>query len=200
MGTSVRDLARLIADCTSGDDQARAQFCEEYLDLIRRSVTRKLFRLNASAAIRAELDDICQEVFTKLFADDCRALTRLQHPESVNAWLVTVAQNHTMDYVRRHARRERLHASIKEKAIPPSQADPAQQAAQGERNERIRVGLQAIPARDRLILELYYVQGLKYVEIAEILDLNVNTLSAQLRRAKAKLRRLLEAQQDEAGL
>jgi RNA polymerase sigma factor (sigma-70 family) len=60
--------------------------------------------------------------------------------------------------------------------------------AQTELDEKLR----ALPPVDRLIVELFFMQGLKYCEIAEVTGLNINSVSAKLRRSKQKLRALME--------
>jgi RNA polymerase sigma factor (sigma-70 family) len=71
-------------------------------------------------------------------------------------------------------------------------SDCGQQAMTGERDLVLSRCLSALSDEERLILNLFFMHGRKYVEIAEMTGRNVNTVSAKLRRAKAKLRRLLE--------
>ena len=65
----------------------------------------------------------------------------------------------------------------------------------GETSEEVltREALQQLGGMDREILLLREFEQLSYAEIAELLDLPVNTVRSRLFRARAALRKLLEA-------
>ena len=186
------DVAELIERCLQGDGQAQAEFYTEYHRLIERAITRKLVRSVGAAAAQSDVEDIRHEVFERLLGDNCSRLRRLKKPQSIDAWLITVAGNHTIDYLRQRARETRLHASMAHESHEPYYTSPADEAMADERNRRLAERFAELSDQDRLILDLFFVQGLRYAQLAEVLGLNINTASARLRRAKAKLRRLLE--------
>jgi len=182
-------VAELLHRCLRGDDQAKALLFSEYADLARRAVTRKLAALGLLRTRRSEVADICHDLFERILADNCRMLARLHKPASINAWLVTIAQNLTVDYVRKWSRRAAIDAT----ATPPVVREtPARYAIRRETKNELAQKLEALPPIDRLILELFFVQGLKYCEIAEVTGLNINSVAAKLRRSKKKLRALIE--------
>ena len=147
----------------------------------------------------ADVEDLCQDVFVRVFADGCRALTRINKPSTITAWLITVAQNHVVSsYRKRFAEEKREIAAVSESqgaygevALPDAQLAAAETAAW------VREGLASLDPKDKLVLDLYYVRELKYAEIAEILGQNINTVSARLRRAKMKLRKVFEDQSND---
>ena len=49
--------------------------------------------------------------------------------------------------------------------------------------------LNMVDEADRLLLTLYYADEFKVSEIAELLDMNVNTVKTRLSRAREKIRR-----------
>lgn len=68
-------------------------------------------------------------------------------------------------------------------------AEPVSSA--GERVELMRtlsVAIESLPERERLVLSLYYVEGLKVVDIARVLDLSQTRISQLLHRAYGRLR------------
>lgn len=155
--------------------------------------------MGTASVLRAEVEDIANEIFEHLFRERCRRLRRLHHPARIHAWLVAVAGNYTVDYIRKLNARGYGHVSScmespgkyvntnEGGASPPDGALDRQ-----DRVERLARALSALSAQEHLIVDLFYVQGLKHARIAEVLHLNVNTVSAKLRRARIKLRRLLE--------
>jgi len=184
-------VAELVAGCLSGDDRAKALFFAEYADLARRAVAKKLAALGLLHTRRTEVADICHDLFVRLFANNCQMLSRLHKPASINSWLVTVAQNLTVDYARKWTRRAKLDASIAATAPAVVRETPARYAINRERSRQLTQKLEQLPPLDRLVLEMFFLEGLKYAEIAEITGLNINSVSAKLRRTKSKLRTMM---------
>lgn len=184
---------KLIEGCTTGDDSARAQFYNEYMDIVRRSVLRTLHRYGATEATAGETEDLASEVFAKLLANDCALLDSVRESRSIRAWLIAIARNHVIDELRRASVRNRSAATlVREEA--PAYAPPQRDAAiSNELIHAVRSAVAGLDPPDRLALELYFLQGLTYAQMANILHENVNTVSARVRRAKNKLRRILEA-------
>ncbi len=180
-----------------GDDQAQAFFYVEYAPLVARAVTRTLSTVvhgpnGAGAPLRSEVDDICGEIFARIFADRCRLLAQLRNPGAIHAWLITMTRNRTVDYVRKWGRGGIAEAcEAREDQLPYAQ-DVHEAAVTNERDRMLRACLEELTPEDRLVLELFFIQGLKYTEIADLMGLNINTAAAKLRRAKHKLRKQLE--------
>jgi RNA polymerase sigma-70 factor (ECF subfamily) len=57
--------------------------------------------------------------------------------------------------------------------------------------------LGSLPAEIRSVLVMHYYEGLKYREIAEILDSNENAVKARVHRGRQALRRVLTGNGDE---
>ena len=187
-------ISDLILRLQTGDDAAKAQFYTEYGDLIARAVLRKLFDLNAQDA-RDEAEDIANEILTRLFADECKVFARIHQPASIRAWLVTVSRNFTVTYLRKKSVRGRAVTSLARETVEAYSHAADQSALDDERSQRVQQLLKALPEDERLIVQLYFLQGLKYAEVAEMLRMNINTVSSKLRRAKQKLRAMIGEEQ-----
>lgn len=192
MHPATEDPAGLVARCLSGDDAARAEFINTYDQLLQRAVQRRLSRYNPRGAFTSEAEDIRHEVYLKLFAQRCRVLEGLRNAHSLDAWLVAVAQNHTVSYMRKRLALEQApEEGVAETAAPYSSA-PDQVAIDGETRARVHAALHRLEDKDRLVLQLYYLYNQKYAEIAETLGMNINTVASRLMRAKEKLRGYLQ--------
>lgn len=194
MSLDSQAIAEIVQRCIAGDDAARATFILEFGDVVRRAVARKIAACDGAPALRGEVEDIGNDVLTRLLADDCRLLRTVRDPARIRGWLVTVAQRYCIDALRRRAGRERAEDGLRRETThqAPLAPSPADLACRQERRERAREVLALLSYNDRLIMELYYFQGVKYADIASIMAININTVGARLHRAKSKLRKALE--------
>ena len=186
------DVGELIVRCVQGDDSAKAEFVITYSECIRRAVLRKLSSLAHGEWTWEEAEDIGHDILVRIFSDDCRALDRLRNPQSIHAWLVTVSQNHVVTFLRKRSVRDRTQRSMLRETPARYGKEAPPDPATSEERDLLNEHLAELPAQDRLILKLYFLHELKYTEIADMLKLNINTVSARLRRAKQKLRKSLE--------
>jgi len=182
------EVASLLARLREGDDVAKAEFIAAYDDLVRRSVARKLHAATSNWETSNDVEDICHDVYVRLFKNECEVFGTIREPGSINAWLMTVSQNHVYSYLRKRQVRHTARESMARERVEPYEEGPEKRAQDRERLALLRERIERLEAKDRLILQLYYVHDLKYAEIAETLSLNINTVASRLKRAKAKLR------------
>ena len=191
-------VTKLVAGCVAGDDAAKAAFVNEYADLIRRAIAGRLQELGADRPVFDDVEDMCNDLLERLLVDDCRRLASLKKPKSINAWLVSLSRHHVVDYLRKWSSRVRTRLALEREqqvgGIP--EANPAQAAMKEEQVALVGALLESLPARDRLVLDLYYLHGLKYAEIAELTGQNINTVAGQLRRGKLRLREAMVKETD----
>jgi RNA polymerase sigma-70 factor (ECF subfamily) len=187
-------IAELMHRCIQGDDAARATFLLEFGEVVQRAVARKIAACEGAPALRSEASDIANDVLARLLADDCRLLKTVRDPARIRAWLVTVAQRGCIDALRRRAAQVRAEDAMRQESehLDMHAPSPAELACRREQQERAQEALGQLSSKDRLIMELYYFQDVKYVDIAAILAININTVAARLHRAKNKLRKALE--------
>ena len=182
--------ATLVRRCVCGDEQAKALLFGAYRSLVRSSVWRTLAAHSVENPLFGEVDDITQEVFLRLLANNCYTLRSLKQPNALGSWLMRVAHNQAIDYIRKWSCRR-----------PPATDDPwcgnrepcttptDSLAIARERKMFVESLLATLSREERIAVESFYVQGMKYVEIAEMMDANINTIASILRRAKLKLSR-----------
>lgn len=130
-----------------------------------------------------EAEDVLQEAFLKLW----------RRPESYDAdrgakfttWFYRVVVNAAKDKMR--SRRKEFGSDIV--YFVEDTADNQQEAMQArQEEERIERGIQGLPERQRLALNLCFYEGLSNKEAAGIMGVGVKALESLLMRAKAKLR------------
>lgn len=185
---------QLVARCVRRDRKAWTEFVREYEGLVRRAVWYKINRMN-SKALRSESDDIVQEVFLKLWEDN--KLASVRDISKLKGWLVIVAINKTINYATRRWNKEKRTRSLDESfsdseftledVIPAKGNDPAKGLELKELTERALEEISTLEKRDRKILNLS-LGGRRHTDIAEKMEMPVNTVATIISRAKEKVR------------
>jgi RNA polymerase sigma-70 factor (ECF subfamily) len=132
---------------------------------------------------RALAEDIAQDVYMELF----RNLRRIQSDLHLSFWLKQAVTRKCIDYTRRlkHRRYQPLEEVV-EPGFEPLEEDPLLA-------EALRRIVTSLPDKMRMVVVLRFQEDLKLSEIAEVLDMPVNTVKTTLRRALARLREKMGA-------
>jgi RNA polymerase sigma-70 factor (ECF subfamily) len=132
-----------------------------------------------------DAEDACQQAFLQVWQK-----RQSYNPKwRFNTWLYRIVTNVCIDEYRRCQRRQLAPETIA--TTSPTLPSPAQVYEQQEHGRMLTEALQHIPVEARLLLILYYMEGLSYAEAANIRGISVHTVKSQLRRAKALLRQRL---------
>lgn len=75
-------------------------------------------------------------------------------------------------------------------------AEPGSPVAMTEEQDSLLAAMATLPEETRSIMIMHYYQGLKLTEIAEMLELNVNSLKVRIHRARRTLRLALTDRAD----
>ena len=113
--------------------------------------------------------------------------------ESHRAWCARVARNAALDLLRR--RKVRPMAGAAEPVAEPPCASPLpdDDAEAGDLRAELARAVGTLDEPYRSILVLREVEGLAYAEIADALDLPLNTLKVYLHRARRRVRDAIAA-------
>jgi RNA polymerase sigma-70 factor (ECF subfamily) len=127
----------------------------------------------------AELDDIIQETF--LQASD--ALARLEQPDRVRAWLVTIAVRRAHRHLARRHRRWFMLCRLAEVAAPSS--DPA---VRSDVDELYRT-LDRLPENLRIPWILHRIEQLSLPAVAEVCEVSLATVKRRIAEAEQRIER-----------
>ncbi|QGJ69154.1 RNA polymerase ECF-type sigma factor [Planctomycetales bacterium 10988] len=135
--------------------------------------------------------DLAQEAFVQAFVK----LETFQGKSTFYTWLHRIAYNQAMSHLRK--KRPLLEADQPKDKTTPDPSDPQDgpegQLDQAQRVELVQQALQQLSDEHRHILVLKEMDGLRYEEIAEVLDLAVGTVRSRLFRARQRLKEILAA-------
>lgn len=139
---------------------------------------------------REEAEDILQEVLLRLWRH-----RRKVEPTGLGAWLSRVTRNACYDRLRRQTSAGRdailsVEPTELERAAA-SEPDPERRAASADLRRRILAELARMAEPFKSVLILREIQELTYREIAEALDLPLNSVRVYLHRGRRRLRKRL---------
>ena len=130
---------------------------------------------------RTLAEDAVQETFLKAY----RSLASFRGECSEKTWLMKIAMNTCCDLRRAHRLR-----SIDPRRIPELLPQAAEPFAPAE--EELVTQVIQLPRKLREVILLYYYQDMTVTEIAVSLGISQSSVSGRLKRARGKLRTLLE--------
>jgi RNA polymerase sigma-70 factor (ECF subfamily) len=133
----------------------------------------------------ATAEELLQDVFTTLWQ---KAHSFDPKRGRVETWLLQIARNHAIDWLRQQRRRVRETVSLEDDAQHESVADS--QSSPVEQFNDLSGLLKALPLAQRQVIELAYFQGFTHTEIAAKLNLPMGTVKSRILLGLQKLRSL----------
>lgn len=137
-------------------------------------------------------EDLAADVSQQTFVAIQKSLDQLRDPQAFKSWLYRSAINNCHSLARRqHRRRESMEAlSLQDNRNMPM--TPYQELDRKERSRIVLAALQEIPEGQREVIVMKEYEGLKFREIAEVLQLSENTVKSRLYYGLKAMRKLLE--------
>lgn len=183
---------QLISKCIARDEAAWKEFLKRYSDCIYGSVVNLLRKYSIDSTETAE--DIHAAVVEKLLDRDCRALRSFKWNSKLTTWLISISRNKAYDHLRSLKRKPTvsLDAPVSENEDEYINFIAADIDLDHDMEVSLTVeeALEKLPSADKVILRFYYIEGLKEREIADLLQMSTDALSARKSRALAKLKKL----------
>lgn len=180
----------LISECLRGRTEAFGSLIQKYQDRLFNAVYRYL-----DSAEDAE--DVVQEAFLSAY----QALRNFKGGARFFTWLYRIAINHAIDLKRKRRVVRQLDASHDEDVQPADRSEfsrPTEFIERREEEEKLRKALGEVSVEHRLVLILKEIDGLRYDEMAEALDVPIGTIRSRLHRARLELREVLERMEPSA--
>jgi len=132
-----------------------------------------------------EARDITQDVFLKAYEN----IEKFRGDSKFSSWLYRIAYNLSINWSERVKGREtQLDEGFAETI--PEEASAADELFDRELVlSRIKEIIEEIPLKYKVVIKLYYFEEKSYQEIADTLEIPINTVKIQLLRAKELIRK-----------
>jgi RNA polymerase sigma-70 factor (ECF subfamily) len=187
------DEKQLIGRCIQGDNAAWKAFLHQYGGYIYGTIVNLL--RTASITEPETASDVFAGVIKKLVDNDYRALRGFRWNSRFTTWLVSITRNKTYDYLRSAKRQPAisLNAPVDDDQDELGEIIASDLDLERDIDARMTAEevLDRVAPKERLILRLYYLEGMKEREIAGLLSLSVDAVSARKSRALKKLKKML---------
>lgn len=182
------DLVQLWSKICLEDD-TRA-FEKLYYALFNKLIKFSIYYVNH----RETAEEIVSEVFVKCW-NNRKELGHVQYPES---YLFIAVKNQSLKHCKKFSNVYMVEIDEHEYRLV-DYSDPSKKIERKELNHRLDQAIETLPAQARMVFRLIKENGLKYKEVAEILDISPRTVQTQLFRAIDKLRIALRSLSEGVG-
>lgn len=181
--------------------EGRESAYRELLRRFRRPVFSIIYRMVRD---RTVAEDLAQETFVKAFNN----LDSYNPSYKFSSWLFKIANNHTIDHLRR-ARLKTVsihgspHAADADEAeetritLESTGESPEEELMARELGGEIEGAIAQLRPEYRTAILLRHVEGRAYEEIAEIMDVPIGTVKTFIHRARSELKELLKHLKEE---
>ena len=166
----------LVVRAQSGDDAAFAELVERYSPKLRYFL-RKLL----SSADGAE--DALQDVWLAVL----RHLPRLDAPAALRTWLYRIARDRAFARLRK---RKLVQQPLAEAELVDCQEDEV--SLSPDEAAAVHAALDQLPAEQREVLVLRFLEDLSYEEIARVIGCQIGTVRSRLHYGKRALHKALD--------
>ena len=180
--------AEIIRRIIDGDVNSFEHLLKRYQDYVLRIVTKHI--------PYNEVEEMAQEVFVRAY----QALPGFKQEGSFRQWLSAIAVRTCYDFWRKRYRSRELpmsdltdsHQGWLEKTLSnQSNKSFHEKGREKEARELLDWVLSKLSARDRMVIELVYFEGLSVKEAAGLLGWSVSNVKVRSFRSRKKLKTLL---------
>ena len=186
--TVAADDYRLITECLEGRPSAFGELISRYQDRVYNTV----YRLVGNAE---DAQDVVQEAFLSAY----QSLSSFKGDSLFFTWLYRIAVNTAISLRRKKRSVLPFHAAGDEAMLEPAdtsdEARPGHAMEMAEEERRVHDALNRLSPEHRAVLIMKDIEGQKYEDMAEILDVPIGTIRSRLHRARLELRGLLQEQE-----
>ena len=144
---------------------------------------------------KEDIEDICLESFQKAFSQ----IASYNPDYKFSTWMYRIARNTAFDHISRREREKNnlpttsINEQIAEmNEIPAAAHNPEDEITNQQEYDKWLNNIEKLKDDYRLVARMNLIDNFGYKEIADELDLPINTVKTKIRRAKALLLKMME--------
>jgi RNA polymerase sigma-70 factor (ECF subfamily) len=160
----------------------------DFARLLQNEIPRLRRYARALSRDAARADDLVQSCLVRAIAKE-----HLWEPGTdLRAWLFTILHNQNVNEIRRSVR-EGVAVAVEDVAPVLTVAPRAGASLQLRDLER---AIRLLPEEQRQVILLVGLEGMRYEEVAAVLDIPIGTVRSRLSRGREMLRRLMDLREE----
>jgi len=177
----------LIDRLKAGDEPAFRLMVEKYRNRVYYSVLNILQDTD-------EAEDAAQDTFIQVF----ESIGSFKEASSLSTWIYSIAVRKALEKIRKEKLKKRLYSILpwwmpeENKSNDSVYLNPGIAAENKERAAILFKAIESLTESQRVAFNLIRVQGMKYNEAGEIMQLSVKAVESLVERAKQNLKVKLE--------
>ena len=171
------ETKQLVKNCLKNNRQAQQQLYNLYAS----NMLGLCYRYTKSLH---DAEDILQEGFIKVFNN----LQQYKNDGELGAWIRRIMVNTALTYINKHSKYKNEFDLDNVNLHPISTDEPEVKLNTKDLVEQIR----KLPIAQQTVFNLVAVEGYSQVEIAEMLNTNINTIRSQFSRGRSLLIKMIK--------
>ncbi len=176
----------LLRRCLAHQPGAWNDFVDRFLGLIYH-VVHHTAHLRSTHLQPPDIEDLAAEVLLQLVANDYAVLRQFRGHASLATYLTVITRRICVHELSRRVAAREVQPRADQADLDGEERPPPQQGL--ESLEEVEKLLSKLPAREREVVRLHYIEGRSYEEISTELNIPVNSIGPILSRARKKLRK-----------
>ena len=173
-----KDIHNWILKISQDEDQRSFRYLFDYYYPKLINFSRYLLESKSTS------DEVISSVFIAIWNNR----KRIEKIENFDSYIFRAVKNKCLSYLRDMHRLQFKELNIEEANLVKSVHSPESVLINDELRDVILKALDGLPPRCRLVFELVKQDGFKYKEVANLLDVSINTVENQMGKAMSKLR------------
>jgi len=152
------------------------------------SVRSILYRITGNSE---DAKDMAQETFIRAYQN----LSKFQERSSMKTWILRIAVNIALDAMRKLKRNPSplsLSLELTSTVVSPSSEDPQNNLSMKEKGRALTLAMEKLPFKQRSALALKVSEGMKYKEIANVLEISEDAAKANVHLARKRIILLMD--------
>jgi RNA polymerase sigma-70 factor (ECF subfamily) len=142
-----------------------------------------------------DAEDVTQDVFIKVY----ESVHQFKGESAFSTWLYRVAVTTALEFLRKKKRKKRfafvtsLFGDNQDPLYdPPDFVHPGVQLDNRENARKLLETINKLPENQRVAFTLHKIEGLSYLEVAEIMQTSVSAIESLIHRARQNLKKMLK--------
>lgn len=144
---------------------------------------------------REDLEDVCIESFQKAFS----RIDSYKEEFMFSTWLFRIGQNTAFDHLSKRQRKEEnmpvqtlSYTKDSQLEVPSGAVSPEETVINQEEYDKWLTIIDLLKGDYKTVAKMFLIDNFGYNEIAEALDMPLNTVKTKIRRARAQLTKMMD--------